>query len=153
MGLREDIQALLVRLPEGLRADWDATNHYEMATPTEPFWLDLPEDTLYLWGPGVAPVDWSRTDTGRKVGLLMDAAAAYRPHVEALLAEVARLEAQNARLKATRGHLRMAIRRYLTVQGQAPIAYSAVAQAEAVEAESQALVNLHAALQEAGDGT
>ena len=74
-------------LPEGLRADWDGTNHYEMTAPTddgEYWWLTLDNMTYLTSYDG----DASGTDDGQRLGLLMDIAEALKaaePELKALL--------------------------------------------------------------------
>ncbi len=69
---------LIALLPAGLRADWDGTNHYELtADGDEKFWwLELSEITNLH----------SESETGRRVGLLLDIAeAAKAAEVDLLL--------------------------------------------------------------------
>ena len=68
---------LASRLPEGLRADWDGTNHYEMTAPTDDggyFWLTLDEiiDSEAFYD------DPSSIRCGQRLGLLMDIAEALK---------------------------------------------------------------------------
>ena len=68
---------LASRLPDGLRADWDGTNHYEMTAPTDDggyFWLTLDNMTYLTSYDG----DASGTDDGERLGLLMDIAEALK---------------------------------------------------------------------------
>lgn len=66
-------------LPEGLRADWKGTNHYEMTAPTDDdgyFWL-IVDDFFHLdWAEAETPRD--TTVTGERLGLLMDIAAVLK---------------------------------------------------------------------------
>lgn len=61
---------LIALLPAGLRADWDGSNHYELtAIEAENFWwLELGE---------IADLH-SESETGRRVGLLLDLAEAAK---------------------------------------------------------------------------
>jgi len=60
----------LVRtLPPGLRSDWDGTNHYELQTAEEPFWLDVAEG-----------VGHSQTEQGQRLGLVLDIVAETKEH-------------------------------------------------------------------------
>lgn len=70
------------RLPEGLRADWEGTNHYEMSSPQDPFWLRL--DSL-----SDTELDWE-SEYGQRLGTMLDAAAEFK----ALQAEAERLRAK-----------------------------------------------------------
>ncbi len=55
-------------IPPDARADWDGTNHYEIATPAEPFWLDCRDIDFKAGASG--------TEAGRRLGAVLDAACA-----------------------------------------------------------------------------
>ena len=62
-----ELLELIEQLPEGLRADWNYTNHYEMTSSEEGkfWWLCL--------GGYIADIN-CQTEDGKKIGLLMDIA-------------------------------------------------------------------------------
>jgi len=74
-------------LPEGLRADWDGTNHYEMTAPTDDggyWWLTL-DEIIHSENFNDDP---SSTVCGERLGLLMDIATvlkATEPELKRLL--------------------------------------------------------------------
>lgn len=72
------LNALIDALPNGMRTDWQGTNHYEISGDDEPFWLDI-ADAFALRS------DISSTEEGKRVGLIMDAAAALKNEVPLLL--------------------------------------------------------------------
>jgi len=61
------IKELTVKLPHGLEADWDKTNHYELTTPnaTDDYWWLCVDDA----------VGHSETEAGQRLGTLLDIAA------------------------------------------------------------------------------
>ena len=66
----QELLELIEQLPEGLKADWEGTNHYELTSSKEGnFWR------LCL-GSYVAAMDYINclTEDGEKIGLLMDIA-------------------------------------------------------------------------------
>lgn len=75
----DEIRARLAAcpIPVDVRSDWDGTNHYEMhCGGLDFFWLTLDGDV---------PLD-CRTEFGKRLGAVLDYAAAYRRDVAALLA-------------------------------------------------------------------
>ena len=65
------LRPLAEQLPQGLRADWRGTNHYELnsSEPDQFFWLDLCECLSH----GRHNSD---TEAGQRAGLLLDLAEA-----------------------------------------------------------------------------
>ena len=84
----EAIEKRAAAIPDGVRADWQGTNHFELSTNDNPFWLDLHDDLEWLFS---QPDNWCEMECGQSLGLVMDTFAAYKPDVAALLAEVRRL--------------------------------------------------------------
>jgi hypothetical protein len=79
----DKIRARLVAcpIPEDALADWDGTNHYEIQSsgPDGWWWLD-----------GLDGFN-SQTEEGKRLGAVLDYACAYRKDIQALLAEIDRL--------------------------------------------------------------
>ena len=76
----DNLLRLVALLPVGLRADWDGSNHYELTTSDESYpwwWLNLSDYMLEDFD--------SATDEGRRVGLLLDLAAAAKAAEPVLL--------------------------------------------------------------------
>lgn len=85
-----ELLALVAQLPKGLRSDWDGTNHYEMTQSGNKeesyWWLDLSD---YLNWDSITKVlgqDFSDTEDGKKIGLLMDIAVKVKAVEEILRA-------------------------------------------------------------------
>lgn len=70
-------------IPSDASADWDGTNHYEIHSNNDWFWLMVPD--LFAVDNGG---DLSATEYGKRMGAVLDYAAAYRRDVAALLAEI-----------------------------------------------------------------
>ena len=101
---RAEWARLAATIPAGAKADWRGTNHYEIHTDDEVWWLDL-------WDAFVAPGrdlqgirDLQGTEEGRRVGAVMDAACAFREAVPALLADAKRLELERDEARENFGH-------------------------------------------------
>lgn len=64
---------LIAQLPPDLRADWQGTNHYELTTsdPAESWWWLTLNDYM------VEDFD-SSTESGQRIGLLLDLAEAAK---------------------------------------------------------------------------
>lgn len=79
---------MIGEIPEGIEADWDGTNHYEVTTPTKGqyWWLDLREA---LSDP---KANISGTEEGRRLGQLLDLACASRNILPTLLKRLDCLE-------------------------------------------------------------
>ena len=78
-------------IPEGARADWRDTNHYEISDPTPRH--------QYWWLCGTADIfarqeNWSATLMGKRLGTCLDLACSWRPDITLLLAEIDRLTAE-----------------------------------------------------------
>lgn len=78
------------RLPEGLRADWQKTNHFELSTLSEPFWVEID-------GLSIDDLDY-RAETGQRIGAVLDAAAEFK----AMFAEIERLRLLLTRTNAAK---------------------------------------------------
>lgn len=67
---------LAAQLPPKLHSDWRDTNHYELtcrdvnASDDDFFWLMVGDGTQ-----GIEDPNWCETETGKRLGLLMDIAA------------------------------------------------------------------------------
>ena len=83
MNRLEAIKERLATIPEGVTSDWRGTNHFEIHTAQETFWLDLHEDLEWMFS---KPDNWCETDCGKRLGLVMDTFAAYKPDLRDLLA-------------------------------------------------------------------
>jgi hypothetical protein len=72
-------------VPVGLEADWDGTNHYEIRQPggRDFWWIDSVPDIF------VAREDWSATERGRRLGMLLEFACLARDELERLRKEKA----------------------------------------------------------------
>ena len=65
--------ALSEQLPDGLRADWMDSNHFELSCHSdEYFWLELAE--LF----NNEHNNWCKQELGKRVGLVMDIAATLK---------------------------------------------------------------------------
>jgi hypothetical protein len=72
-------------IPEGARADWDGTNHFEIQNPIEKegfWWLDCIPDIF------AEECSWCATEGGKRLGACLDYACAYRGDVAALLDQI-----------------------------------------------------------------
>ncbi len=87
-----ELLRLLRQLPDGLRSDWDGTNHYELTSYStdEHFWL--------MVGEGLPDGNSCETETGKRFGLIMDIAVAVKD-AEAQIADLARLTSENERYR------------------------------------------------------
>lgn len=65
-----ELLELIQKLPEGLRSDWDGTNHYELTSGVKDdyWWLDVPDVFVFR-------DNWSANEDGQRLGLIMDIAA------------------------------------------------------------------------------
>lgn len=77
------IKVIIDKLPEGLNADWDGTNHYELSSNEEPFWLDIRDAVLA--GNKSAEAYLPGTEDGKRLGLVMDAASVLKNEVPKLM--------------------------------------------------------------------
>ena len=98
----ERLRKLADQLPDGLRADWDGTNHYQLTVPipiehkdpltcrerSNHFYLDVREAIAEEGD------DVSASEQGCRLGLMLDIATEFK----ALVAEVERLNAQVDRM-------------------------------------------------------
>jgi hypothetical protein len=64
----KEFKTLVDQLPQGLRADWKNTNHYEMVTVDEKeyWWLTIPD--IFMNN----QENWQDTEDGKRLGLVMD---------------------------------------------------------------------------------
>jgi len=86
----EELLKLIAQLPEGLRADWKGTNHYELQDTSiegDFWWLCLGE--FFSWDRVLKAYpeerDFSKTEYGQRIGLLMDIAVKAKEAEEELL--------------------------------------------------------------------
>ena len=72
-------------IPERAQADWDGTNHYEIADPAGEtyWWLDYLDEAVKAG---------FQSEEGKRLGAVLDYACAYRRDIGALLAEIDRLQ-------------------------------------------------------------
>ncbi len=86
--LLEKVRHAIGEIPEGVKADWDGTNHYEVTTPAgeQYWWLQVREA---LADP---KVDTSATEDGQRLGHLLDLACASRNVLPTLLKRLDCLE-------------------------------------------------------------
>lgn len=70
---------LVAKLPAGLRADWDGTNHYELTQGEDKeadyWWLDLSD--FFDWEAikvAYPCLTFCKTELGQRIGLLLDIA-------------------------------------------------------------------------------
>lgn len=90
----EEIRARLAActIPLDARSDWDGTNHYEITTEEGDayrnsfWWLNCIDEAVR---------DGCRTEDGRRLGAVLDYAAAYRRDVGALIEIIDGLKAQH----------------------------------------------------------
>lgn len=69
----EKFLELARKLPDGLRSDWDDTNHYELTTNSEDYWWLILYDCA-RHPTQEDPQNPCETERGKKLGLIMDIA-------------------------------------------------------------------------------
>lgn len=77
-------------IPLSAQADYAGTNHFEITTSwrnAKEYWWLVGVDTLFS-----TPEDWSATETGQRLGAVLDYATHYKRDITDLLAEITRLK-------------------------------------------------------------